>query len=331
MNLALAIPPLAAMAKLAGGIAPQRKIPELAPVRFKKSFARRNRRLATGTRVVLFPDTFNDFFHPDVAHAAVDVLERAGFDVAVPQHDLCCGRPFYDFGMLDQAKRYLRRVIDVLRPALEQGTPIVVLEPSCAAVFRDELVNLFPNDWGARRLHDQVISLAELLEKKAPHFSFPELSRKALVHGHCHQKALEGIDHDKKILERMKIDAHVPETGCCGMAGSFGFERGEKYDVSVKCGERVLLPEVRKATSDTIVLADGFSCREQIAQQTDRHALHLAQVIQLGLEGGPLGRPESQMLAKRRRARRDANKRALLAAGAACAAVVLTSVAMSRR
>ncbi len=324
--------PLAPVAKFAAGMAQERKIPELAPVSFRKSFARRKKKHAD-KRVVLFPDTFNDYFHPEISHAAVDVLERAGFEVIVPAQDMCCGRPFYDYGFLDAARRYLRRVIDVLRPALEEGTPIVVLEPSCAAVFRDELVNMLPTDWGAKRLHDQVVSISEFLEKHAKDFELPAIGKKALVHGHCHQKALVGMKPDEKVLERMKIEASQPADGCCGMAGSFGFEPGEHYDVSVKCGERVLLPDVRAADEETIIVADGFSCQTQIEQETDRRALHIAEIVKLGLDGmmHQAGRPEQRAVMVRTNARRAAEKRALGALGAACAATLVASVAIARR
>ncbi|HEY1959084.1 MAG TPA: FAD-binding and (Fe-S)-binding domain-containing protein [Polyangiaceae bacterium] len=331
VNLVGRAPGLSSIAKLAAGMAQQRKIPQFAPVRFKRSFARRRPRTAKGKEVILFADTFNDFFHPDIAHAAAAVLERAGFDVVVPKQDMCCGRPFYDYGMLDQAKRHLRRVIAVLRPALEQGTPIVVLEPSCAAVFRDELVNLFPNDRAAKRLREQVVSLGEFLEKHD--VALPELPRAALVHGHCHQKALDKFEPDKKVLAKMKIDAKAPDDGCCGMAGSFGFEPGEHYDVSVKCGERVLLPEVRKVSDETLILADGFSCRTQIEQETDRRALHLAQIVDLAQSGGlhQTGRAEATVERRRKRAHRRAETRALVALGAVCAAALATTLTIGRK
>jgi Fe-S oxidoreductase len=234
-------------------------------------------------RVILWADTFNNHFHPRTAQAAVEVLEAAGFDVNVPQAELCCGRPLYDWGMLDDAKDALRRILGALREPIEAGTPIVVLEPSCASVFRDELVNFFPNDALARRLSEQTFLLSEFLRQKAPHFTPPLFKRKALAHGHCHHKSLMKMDDEEAVLAKMGLEVETPDSGCCGMAGAFGFERGDHYDVSVKCGERVLLPAVRAAGKDTIIIADGFSCREQIAQMTDRRALHLAEVIQLAM------------------------------------------------
>jgi Fe-S oxidoreductase len=179
-----------------------------------------------------------------------------------------------------------------LHTQIAEGIPLVGLEPSCVAVFRDELVNLFPHDMDAKRLAQQSFLLSEFLEKKVENYSPPKLQRKALVHGHCHHKAIMGMTDEEKVLSKLGLDFHVPESGCCGMAGAFGFEK-DHYDVSVKVGERVLLPAVRKADQDTLIIADGFSCREQIAQTTDRRALHLAEVIQMAMhEGASVSRAE---------------------------------------
>ena len=161
-------------------------------------------------------------------------------------------------------------------------TPIVVLVPSCAAVFRDELINLFPKDARARALSKQVFLLSEFLEQFARDFPIPKLARHALVHGHCHHKAIMKMSAEEAVLSRMDIDFTAPAPGCCGMAGAFGFEK-EKYDISKAIGELELLPAVRQAPTDWLIVADGFSCREQIAQETDRHALHLAEVLQMAL------------------------------------------------
>jgi Fe-S oxidoreductase len=234
--------------------------------------------------VVLWPDTFNNHFHPETAQAAVEVLEDAGYQVEVPEQPLCCGRPLYDFGMLNLAKRQLRQILDALHPHIVEGVPIVGLEPSCVAVFRDELINLFPNDEDARRLRGQVYILSEFLEKE--NYRPPKLERKAVVHGHCHHKAIMGMRDEEKVLERLGLDFEVLDSGCCGMAGSWGYEKGDHYEVSMKAGERVLLPAVRGAGKDTLIVTDGFSCRSQIKEATDRHALHLAQVIQMALRNG---------------------------------------------
>jgi Fe-S oxidoreductase len=160
-----------------------------------------------------------------------------------------------------------------------------VLEPSCASVFRDELLNLFPEDQQAKRFSQQVFLLSEFLEKRASNFQLPSLARKALVHGHCHQKSIMKMSDEETVMRRMGIDFEMPAPGCCGMAGAFGFEK-EKYDVSLAIGELELLPAVRNAPSDCLIVADGFSCREQIQQCTGRPVLHLAEVIRLALDKG---------------------------------------------
>ncbi|MBI2185633.1 MAG: hypothetical protein HYU37_00755 [Acidobacteria bacterium] len=201
----------------------------------------------------------------------------------MPAGHLCCGRPLYDFGMLDRAKRYLRTVMDALGPEIDAGVPMVVLEPSCASVFRDELRNLFPDDPRAQRLQTQTFVLSEFLTTHAPAFA-PALARTVLLHGHCHQKAIMKMDHEVALLQKTGAEVQVPDTGCCGMAGPFGFS-AEKIEVSKAVGERVLLPAVRDASEDTLIVADGFSCQEQIAQLTGRRAIHLAQALRLALDG----------------------------------------------
>jgi FAD/FMN-containing dehydrogenase/Fe-S oxidoreductase len=282
VNLATQLPFLRDISKLAAGMPRERSIPAFAPQTFRTWFHRRPPRNAGATPVLLWPDTFNNYFLPDTARAAVEVLEAAGFQVLLPEVSVCCGRPLYDFGMLDRAKSLLLKTLDALAPEIEAGIPLVVLEPSCVAVFRDELVNLFPNDARARRLSQQTLLFSEFLEKKAKHFELPELASKALIHGHCHHKSIMKMTDEESVLTRMGIEYQSPAPGCCGMAGSFGFEK-EKYEVSVAIGELELLPAVRKAPADCLIIADGFSCREQIAQCTERRALHLAEVVQMAL------------------------------------------------
>jgi Fe-S oxidoreductase len=262
-------------------------MPAFARQTFKGWWRRRPTRAETAAaqRVLLWPDTFNNHFHPETAVAAVEVLEAAGFRVDVPRGSLCCGRPLYDFGMLDTAKRLLRQILDALAPELDAGTPIVVLEPSCASVFRDELVNLFPDDVNARRLKTQTYLLSEFLERFAPEFQTGMLQRAALVQGHCHQQAVLGMRDETAVLNKHVASCETLDAGCCGMAGAFGFE-SDHYALSIACGERALLPAVRNAPKETLIVADGFSCREQIAQTTDRHALHLAEVLRLALHEG---------------------------------------------
>ena len=292
VNLTTQLPGLRDLAKLAGGISSQRRIPAFAPQTFQQWWesqqesrqeSRRDER-STGSTVLLWADTFNNHFLPATAKAAAEILEAAGFEVIVPRAHLCCGRPLYDVGMLDRAKTLLLQIMDELLPEIEARTPIVVLEPSCAAVFRDELVNLFPTDQRAQALSRQVFLLSEFLnnDTRAKIFPIPKLARKALVHGHCHHKSIMKMTAEESVLTRMGIDFTAPAPGCCGMAGAFGFEK-DKYEISKAIGELELLPAVRHAPTDWLIVADGFSCREQIAQETDRHALHLAEVLQMAL------------------------------------------------
>ena len=234
-------------------------------------------------QVILWADTFNNYFHPDTSWAAFNVLREAGCNVTVPREHLCCGRPLYDFGFLDKAKEYLQRIMTVLGPEIDAGTPIVVLEPSCASVFRDELRNLFPKDERAMKLRNQTFLLSEFLERYTPDYKPPQLSAKVLLHGHCHQKSLMGMSAEESVLRKTGAEVQSIDSGCCGMAGPFGFEK-DKYAVSQAIGERVLLPAVRSTPQDALIVTDGFSCREQIEQATGRRALHLAEVLQLGLK-----------------------------------------------
>jgi FAD/FMN-containing dehydrogenase/Fe-S oxidoreductase len=280
VNLTTQLPILRDIVKLISGMPGARRIPVFAPQTFKKWFRDRTPHNMDRPPVVLWPDTFTNHFLPETAKAAVDILEAAGFRVIVPQSNLCCGRPLYDFGRLHRAKTLLAQILDALSPELDAGIPMVGLEPSCMAVFRDELINLFPNDERARRLSQQTFLLSEFLEKHARNFELPRLDRKALLHGHCHHKSIMKMTDEEAILRRMGVDFQTPAPGCCGMAGSFGFER-DNYDVSLAIGELELLPAVRKAPPEWLVIADGFSCREQIVQGTGRHAFHLADIIQM--------------------------------------------------
>jgi len=289
--------PFSSLMKRAVGMAPQREVPRFSPTTFQRWFRERGGPRGTGTKVILWPDTFTNNFHPEIGIAAVEVLEEAGYRVELPSGHVCCGRPLYDYGMLDMARRYLHRTLDVLREDVRKGVPVVGLEPSCLAVFKDELVKMLPHDEDALRLCKQSFHFAEFLEKEG--YEPPPLAGKALLHGHCHHKATGGIGGEQKLLEAMGLEVDAPDSGCCGMAGSFGFEAGH-YDVSMACGERVLLPEVRKAAAETLVVADGFSCRTQIEQgDTGRRGLHVAEVIRLAEGHEPGAELERQGHGKR--------------------------------
>jgi Fe-S oxidoreductase len=275
-------PGLRELAKFAAGVAHQRSLPRFASHSFRSLFKKRSQAKSSGPPVMLWPDTFNNYFHPETAIAAVDVLEAAGFTVRLPKGNVCCGRPLYDFGMLDRAKKLLLSALATLEREIVEGIPVVVLEPSCAAVFRDEMLNLFPDDGRAQKLASQVMLLSEFLEKRGKNFRLPEIKRKALVHGHCHHKSIMKMTAEESVLRRMGVDYETPAPGCCGMAGAFGFEK-EKYATSIAIGELELLPAVRSAPDDWLIIADGFSCREQILQCTGRTSVHLAEVIQAAL------------------------------------------------
>ena len=232
-----------------------------------------------GLAVLLWPDTWNNYYHPQSLRAAAQVLQQAGFAPEVPRQHVCCGRPLYDFGFLKDARDYLLRILRDFAPQIDAGMPFVFLEPSCASVFRDELVNFFPQDERARRLREQTLLLSEFLVWQAPQFEPAQhAGRRIIVQGHCHHKSLMKMTDEMSTLRRTGAEVELLDSGCCGMAGPFGFER-EKFAVSQAIGERVLLPAVRAADAQTILVADGFSCREQIAQNTERRAVHFAEVI----------------------------------------------------
>jgi len=369
VNLTTQLPFLRDLAKRLAGIPAQRKIPPFAPETFKAWFRRtgisqfpQNRRKpghpgmkneadaprlaevarrgnrnadAKAAEVLLWADTFNNYFLPSTAKAAVEVLETAGFRVLVPRANLCCGRPLYDFGMLDRAERLLLEILDQLEPEIEAGIPIIGLEPSCVAVFRDELINLFPHDERAQALSRQTFLLSEFLEQKlVPGAQLPQLPRKALLHGHCQHKSIMKMTAEESLLHRLGVQFQAPAPGCCGMAGSFGFEH-DKYEVSAAIGELELLPAVRQAPADWLIIADGFSCREQIAQGTGRQALHLAEVLQMALQPSALDKddphPESRLVQERQAEVHESMKRAGISLGAAAAATALLWAATRKR
>ncbi|GAB3465626.1 FAD-binding and (Fe-S)-binding domain-containing protein [Streptomonospora sediminis] len=330
---------LSAAIKRAGGIAPQRAIPEFARTTFTRWFRRRAARAqaperpagglrglrallggarrpgragaaARGTAaapqergtVVLWPDTFGNYLTPEVPVAAVRVLEDAGFRVVLPEGQVCCGLTWVSTGQLDVARQVMRRALRALAPHVEAGLPVVGLEPSCTAALRSDLLEVLPGR-ASERVASSVYTLAEFLGEYAPDWQPPRVDVRAISQVHCHQHAVVGFDADRRLMERAGIDGSVLESGCCGLAGNFGFE-AEHYDVSKAVGERVLLPAVREADPGTLVLADGFSCRTQIDQEAGRPALHLAQALAQGLDrrdaahgegepGGQAGQRES--------------------------------------
>ena len=293
-NLVTQTPGLAAAVKAAGGVSQQRELPRFAPTTLRAWFARQPQR-REGPRVILWPDTFTNHFEPKVGAAAARLLTGAGFAVTMPRQRLCCGRPLYDYGFLGLARRYLERVLDALRDDIRRGTPVVGLEPSCVAVFRDELTKMLPDDEDAKRLAKQTFHLAEFLREHADGYRPPALTGRVLLHGHCHGRATGAFEHEQKILEEAGATVDAPDTGCCGMAGAWGYESAH-YDVSRACAERVLLPAVRDAAPQTPIVASGFSCRSQITQLgPGRRALHVVELLRPAAGDGDVSAPEARV------------------------------------
>jgi FAD/FMN-containing dehydrogenase/Fe-S oxidoreductase len=304
LNLSLKIPGVAALSKWMLDIPEQRTIPEFAPYNFKSVY--RSKPRTRKKSVLLWPDTFNNYFQPHTAQAAARVLEEAGFNVIVPRDHVCCGRPLYDFGFLEEAKKYMRRNLDRIGPEIDAGMPIVVLEPSCASVFRDDLKDLFPDDERAKKLSLQTYLLSEFLEEHAPEWKPKSWGVKTLLHGHCHHKAIMKMTAQESVLRKLGADFTTLDAGCCGMAGPFGFEK-DKYEVSQTLANRVLVPAVTSAAATTAVVTDGFSCKEAVGQNSARHGLHLAELLDLA------NHPERDTVAPEILARRpllDARRRA---------------------
>jgi Fe-S oxidoreductase len=251
------------LAKYIAGVDPARRLPTFAPRTFRSQFEPNDGR----EPVILFDDTFNNYFRPTTAAAAQKVLARAGCAVALPVRHVCCGRPYYDYGMLDEAKRALQRVLEVV-PA---GRPVVVLEPGCLSVFRDELRRILP---GSAQRSPQFVSLGEFLARR--NFAGQAQGR-VFMHGHCHQKALWGTQADITLLKSCGNEVLAPDTGCCGMSGSFGY-RPQHAEVSRRIAGLALLPAL-EAAPDAVVVANGFSCREQIETLGGRPTLHLAEAL----------------------------------------------------
>jgi Fe-S oxidoreductase len=273
-NLGIRTPGIAAVSKWVGGVDQRRTMPAFARS-FRKQF-RANR--SGGDRVMLWADTFNNYFRPGTANAAARLLEAAGYEVVIPKDRLCCGRPLYDWGYLDEAKALWERSFKSLTETIASGIPIIGLEPACTAAFKDELVGLFPDRKEAMALSRQAIQFGDFVAENFDRFPAPKQGGSALVQAHCHHHAVIGFNTEMELLGRLGLDVERPPQGCCGMAGAFGFAV-ETYEVSQLIGERVLLPAVREAPEDKLILADGFSCREQIEQGSGRATLHIAELL----------------------------------------------------
>lgn len=325
VNALSAVPPLARVAKRLGGLAPEREIPRLATRTFSGWWERRRAGgggggesahggaggVGQGPLVVLWPDTFTEHLSPAVGQAAVRVLEAAGLRVALPptlrlekppvgdgrtvaldplsllrgRGRVCCGLTYVSTGQLDRARAVMRRTLDLMEPVLETDAPVVVLEPSCAAALRTDVPELLHDDPRAARLAAKVLTFAETLERHAPGWTPPRVDRPVAGQTHCHQHAVLGDAADRRLREAALLTGEL-SGGCCGLAGNFGFERGH-FEVSTACAEEQLLPSVRDAPEDTVVLADGYSCRTQLEHLAGVRGRHLAEVLAEALDGHP--------------------------------------------
>ncbi|NLP62809.1 FAD-binding and (Fe-S)-binding domain-containing protein [Paraburkholderia sacchari] len=284
-NFAMSTPPLARIGKWVAGVAAERNLPAFAPKSFRMLSNKKRSASANAARpkVILWVDTFNDHFSPRVAMAAMEVLERIGYQVVLPRKRLCCGRPLYDYGLLDEARALLSGIVEELADEVRSGVPVVGLEPGCLSVFKDELLKQLPGNDIAQRLSQQSFLFSDFVAQAR--FAWPALDADVMVHGHCHQKSLFGMNGETALLNQLGVRWTLLDTGCCGMAGSFGFNANH-YELSMKIGEDTLLPLVRKAPRETLIVTNGFSCREQIEQGAGRHTLHIAELALRSLEQG---------------------------------------------
>lgn len=239
-------------------------------------------------RLLLWPDTFTNHFDPSIAADAVAVLSALGYSVEVPPAAVCCGLTWTSTGQVETARKVLRRSLHTISPWIADGVPVVGLEPSCTAALRVDAPELLPNAPLARSIAGSIFTFAEILAKHIDELRAAVVlpGQKAIVQVHCHQHAELGTEDDEAVFAALGVKAEILDSGCCGLAGNFGFEKGH-YDISIACAERVLLPAVREADADTEVLADGFSCRTQLREAGTREPLHMAQLAAraLGLKG----------------------------------------------
>jgi FAD/FMN-containing dehydrogenase/Fe-S oxidoreductase len=316
---------------LAGGLE-HREVPLFAGQSLQRWYARRGP-AGDGRRgtVLLWPDTFTNHFHPHIGQAAVGVLEAAGWRVEIPAGPLCCGLTWISTGQLATAKRVLARTVAALAPHVRDGGYVVGLEPSCTAVFRADANELFPDDQDVHRLRDHTLTLAELLTQHTPGWQPPRLQRQVLAQVHCHQHAIMSWDADAALLEAAGARAEHLETGCCGLAGNFGFQPGHA-EVSRACAERAMLPRLRNASPDAVILADGFSCRTQIHELDSggREAMHLAELLAAAAHL-PYHHPERRAAPRPAPPPAAARAATLALAGAGAAGLAVAGTALASR
>ncbi|WP_321845859.1 FAD-binding and (Fe-S)-binding domain-containing protein [Paraburkholderia bannensis] len=290
--------PLASIGKKLAGIAPERAIPTFASRPFSRSTGKlraRSNALAAkrGKSIILWVDTFNEHFSPDVAKAAFTVLTMLGFDVILPPKRLCCGRPLYDYGLLDEAKALLETMVDELGQYVSEGVPVVGLEPGCLSVFKDELLKQLPDNELAKRLSSNTHLFSNFLA--AQDVAWPKVDLDVVVHGHCHQKSIFGMQGETGLLDKLGARWSLLDAGCCGMAGAFGFNE-EHYAMSMQIGEAKLLPLIRKASQDCVIVTNGFSCKEQISHGAGRKTMHIAELLCQAMAGEIALSPVSEVL-----------------------------------
>ena len=283
VNLAQAmrrhIPVLSSVLERITGFTARRDLPKWSARPFRDSEAGLQ---TEGTRpVILFADTFNRYFEPENLRAALKVLQAAGYQVFIPKSDgapVCCGRTYLSAGLVDKARERAEHLVNTYLPFAEQNIPIVGLEPSCTLALRDEVPALLASD-AAMKVAEHVLTFEELLARDKPELPLSQTGGNALLHGHCHQKAFDVVGPVHTVLSELAgYKVEQVETSCCGMAGAFGYG-AETYDISMKMGASKLFPKVRDASSDTVIVADGTSCRCQIADGTGREARHVAAVL----------------------------------------------------
>ena len=226
--------------------------------------------------MLLWVDSFNNGFTPAVLEAGVEVLEKLGFNVTLMQRHICCGRPYYDVGMLDLAKTNLEMILQQLALPLSKGMPIVVLEPSCLSVFRDEMPGLFPDDHRAKQMTQSLMTLSELVKHYG--IELPRIEDDVRIHGHCHQKACGGLGAEQSILKKLGDKGGIIPAGCCGVAGAYGYHQ-KSAPIAKLIGENEFKPHLDKLPEDSVLIADGFSCRGQIRTVSVRQPMHLAEYL----------------------------------------------------
>lgn len=262
------------------GLARQAKFPKIASKSFRSTATAKrilqNEGIRAGNDVLLWVDSFNNGFTPKVLEAGVTVLEALGFTVKLMKRHVCCGRPYYDVGMIDEAKSNLEQILTQLEPVLEDGLPVIVLEPSCLSVFRDEMPGLFPNDKRAKQLEKSIMTLSEFIKSRA--LELPSINEDVRIHGHCHQKSCGGMGGEQGVLEKLGGKGQVIAAGCCGVAGAYAYH-SKTAPIAKIIGENEFKPHIDKIPQEAAVVADGFSCRGQIRNVSGREAMHLAEYL----------------------------------------------------